>query len=262
MCCTEEVSTSRGACQTVFAAFNSRLLFEAPGWYAILKQTIFCELKEAFVELATVDHLLTTTRSVRKRLDLTRPVEPKVIERCLEIAIQAPSGSNQQRWHFVVITEAGLKMEIADYYRRSFAAYSGSQARESSAEPSPKLNPLAASAIYLAENFHAVPVHVLFCYEGRVEQAGVTAQASVYGSILPAAWSFMLALRARGLGTAWTTLHLNYEQEVAALLGLPDTLTQAVLFPVAYYTGDDFKPARRTPLAEHVSWNGWRKPKP
>jgi nitroreductase len=211
------------------------------------------------MDLATVDHLLTTTRSVRKRLDLTRPVEPEVLERCLEIAVQAPSGSNRQRWHFVIVTEPELKLGIAELYRRAFTAYRGTQAASGDTTPA---GAITESATYLAEQFHAVPALVLFCYEGRVEQAGVAAQASVYGSILPAAWSFMLALRARGLGTAWTTLHLRYEQVAAALLGLPDTLTQAVLFPVAYYTGDDFKPARREPLTEQISWNSWGRRKP
>lgn len=211
------------------------------------------------MDLATVDHLLTTTRSVRRRLDLSRPVEPEVLERCLDIAVQAPSGSNRQRWHFVIVTEPELKLGIAELYRRAFTAYRGTQAASGGTTPA---DAVTESATYLAEHFHAVPALVLFCYEGRVEQAGVAAQASVYGSILPAAWSFMLALRARGLGTAWTTLHLRYEQEAAALLGLPDTLTQAVLFPVAYYTGDDFKPARREPLAQQISWNSWGRRKP
>jgi nitroreductase len=202
-----------------------------------------------------VDHILLTTRSVRKRLDLTRAVEPEVIERCLEIATQAPTGSNRQRWHFLVVTDPGLRQGLAALYRRSFDQYIG--ARRKAAGSTPTLDAVAESAIYLAEHFHEVPVHVIFAYEGRVEHAGVSAQASLYGSILPAAWSFMLALRARGLGTAWTTLHLPYEQEAAALLGIPESYTQTVLFPVAYYTGDDFKPARREPLEAHVSWNGW-----
>jgi nitroreductase len=205
------------------------------------------------MDLDTVDHLLTTTRSVRKRLDLSRPVEPEVIERCLEIAVQAPSGSNRQRWHFVSVTDPDLKLGLAELYRRAFASYRGAP-QDGVRAPA---DAISESADYLAAHFHEVPALVLFCYEGRVEQAGLAAQASVYGSILPAAWSFMLALRARGLGSAWTTLHLRHEQEAAALLGLPDTLTQAVLFPVAYYTGDDFKPARREPLADLISWDGW-----
>src|SRR3954471_24253938 len=194
------------------------------------------------MDLVTVDHLLTTTRSVRKRLDLTRPVEPEVIERCLELAAQAPTGSNRQSWHFVVITEPALRMGIADLYRQSYARYRASG-------PVGPVTAVQTSADYLAEHFHEVPVLVLFCYEGRAEQAGPAAQASLYGSILPAAWSFMLALRARGLGSAWTTLHLPYEQEAALLLGLPPSLTQAVLLPVGYFLGDDFKPAKRAPVS-------------
>jgi nitroreductase len=209
------------------------------------------------MDLATVDYLLTTTRSVRKRLDLERPVEREVIERCLEIAIQAPSGSDRQKWHFVVVTDPALRLGLAELYRRSFDAYLASAPASGRGAPREVLRD---SSIYLAEHFHEVPALVLFCYEGRVEQAGLAAQASLYGSILPAAWSFMLALRARGIGSAWTTLHLRYEQEAAQLLGLPPNVTQAALMPVAYYTGDDFKPARRTPALERTYWNGWQQP--
>jgi nitroreductase len=208
------------------------------------------------MDMATVDRLLTTTRSVRKRLDLTRPVEPEVIERCLELAIQAPSGSDRQSWHFLVITDPELRRGLAALYRRAFGQYaagnppSGPQGQAAT----PRLRD---SATYLAEHFHEAPALVLFCYEGRVEQAGLAMQASLYGSILPAAWSFMLALRARGIGSAWTTLHLRYEQEAAQLLGLPPNLTQAALLPVAYFTGDDFQPARRQPARERTYWNGW-----
>ncbi len=207
------------------------------------------------MDLTTVDHLLTTTRSVRKRLDMTRPVEPEVIERCLEIAIQAPSGSDRQGWHFVIITDPELKFGIAELYRKSYARYAASGSQSGPGAPRPQLR---SSSNYLAEHFHEAPALVLFCYEGRPEQPGPAAQAGLYGSILPAAWSFMLALRARGIGAAWTTLHLRYEQEAATLLGLPPNLTQAVLLPIAYYTGDDFKPAARQPLAERMHWNGWQ----
>jgi nitroreductase len=204
------------------------------------------------MDLTSIDHLLTTTRSVRKRLDFARPIEPEVIERCLEIAIQAPSGSDRQGWHFVVITDPALKLGIADLYRRSYARYAASGT--GTARPQ-----LRSSSEYLAEHFHEAPALVLFCYEGRPEQPTPVAQAGLYGSILPAAWSFMLALRARGIGAAWTTLHLRYEQEAAELLGMPPNLTQAALLPIAYYTGDDFKPAARQPAAERTHWNGWQR---
>ncbi len=210
------------------------------------------------LNLTVVDHLLTTTRSVRKRLDLERPVEPELIERCLEIATQAPSGSDRQLWHFVVATDPALRQGLAELYRKSFWEYYGAT-QGPHGGPYITSTPLQESAVYLAEQFHRVPVLVLFCYEGRVEEQYQLNQASLYGSILPAAWSFMLALRARGLGSVWTTLHLRYEREAAALLGLPDNLTQAALIPVAYYTGDDFRTAKRAPAQDCTHWNGWGK---
>jgi nitroreductase len=202
-------------------------------------------------DLTTVDHLLTTTRSVRKRLDLERPVAPELIERCLEIAVQAPSGSDRQRWHFVAVSDPALKAGLAELYRTAFYEYFNAP-QGPHGGPYITSTPLQDSAVHLAENFERIPWLVLFCYEGRVEQRGTLAQASLYGSILPAAWSFMLAARARGLGSVWTTLHLRYEQEVAALLELPAEWTQAVLIPTAYFTGTDFKPARRGAL--EVVW--------
>ncbi len=218
------------------------------------------------MDLATVDHLLTTTRSVRKRLDLARPVEQKVIADCLEIALQAPSGSNRQGWHFLIVTDAEKRALIGDYYRRAFKHYLV-QNKESALEPlrakpadaneNKNATRILKSASYLSQNLHKVPVHIIPCIEGRVETAGPMAQASLYGSILPATWSLMLALRSRGLGSVWTTLHLAYEAEIGASLGIPPTVTQAALIPVAYYTGDDFKPAPRAPLAQVTHWDHW-----
>ena len=213
------------------------------------------------MDVAAADHLLTTTRSVRKRLDFSRPVEPAVVMKCIEIALQAPTGSNAQGWHFLVVTDPALRRGLADLYRKAFQLYLNTPGiRPEYEENDPRARQLPRvvdSASYLAEHLHEAPVHVIPCIEGRVEQAGVLAQASIYGSILPAAWSFMLAARARGLGSAWTTLHLMYEQDAAKLLGIPDTITQAALLPVAYFTGSDFKPARRLPSSQHVHWERW-----
>jgi nitroreductase len=212
------------------------------------------------VNLDVVDHLLTTTRSVRRRLDFKRPVEPAVLQRCLEIAFQAPTGSNMQGWHFVIVTDAKKKKGLADLYRRAFATYRDMN-------PGGDLPPedlrakqrdrIVDSASYLAEHMEEAPVLVVPCIEGRFEQGPVVAQASQYGSILPAVWSLMLALRARGVGSAWTTLHLFHEREAAEILGIPEHVTQTALLPVAYFTGTDFKPAKRLPAVEHVHWNRW-----
>ena len=213
------------------------------------------------MDLATVDHLLTTTRSVRKRLDFARPVPPELVTRCIEIALQAPTGSNQQGWSFVVVTDAGERRALADLYRKAFQLYAGNpdfHRQYAADDPRTKQMPrIVDSATYLADHLHEAPVHVIPCVEGRVEEAGVLAQASVYGSILPAAWSFMLAARARGLGSAWTTLHLMYERDAAKVLGLPAGVTQTALLPVAYFTGTDFKPAKRLDTRSAIHWNAW-----
>jgi nitroreductase len=214
------------------------------------------------MDLATVDHLLTTTRSVRKRLDLRRPVPPELLERAIEIALQAPTGSNSQGWHFLVVTDAERRAGLARLYKRAFELYASGEVSGRVELPegdlrAAQLPRILESAMYLAEHLHEVPVHVIPCVEGRVEEAGVLAQASIYGSILPAAWSLMLALRARGLGSAWTTLHLMFEKDAAAILGIPPTVTQVALLPVAYYTSKDFKPARRLDARRLVSWNTW-----
>jgi nitroreductase len=213
------------------------------------------------MDLATVDHLLTTTRSVRKRLDFKRPVPRELVQRCIEVAMQAPTGSNTQGWHFVVVTDAARRRALADLYRKAFQFYVENPDFRRTFEPddlrTKQMPRILDSATYLAEHLHEAPVHVIPCVEGRVEQAGVVGQASIYGSILPAAWSFMLAARARGLGSAWTTLHLVFEQDAAKLLGIPAEVTQTALLPVAYFTGTDFKPATRNRPQDAMHWDAW-----
>ena len=214
------------------------------------------------MDLATVDHLLTTTRSVRKRLDFSRPVDLSVVEACISIALQAPTGSNAQGWHFLVVTDAAKRAALADLYRKAFEMYVNAPEtmRPGITEDDPRYaqtQRIVDSARYLAERLHEAPVLVIPCVEGRIEQAGVLAQASIYGSILPSVWSLMLALRSRGLGSAWTTLHLMFERDAAQVLGIPDTITQTALLPIAYFTGSDFKPAKRLPAARCTHWNTW-----
>lgn len=213
------------------------------------------------MDLASTDHLLTTTRSVRKRLDFSRPVPRDVIEKCLEIALQAPTGSNAQTWHFVVVTDATKRKALAELYRQGWSAYAQLPRPELPADDprAGQLPRVVESAQYLTDHFHEAPVMIVPCVEGRVENLPQFAQASVYGSILPAVWSLMLALRSRGVGSAWTTIHLMHEKEAAAILGIPDSWTQAALLPVAYFTGTDFKPANRLPLSSVVSWDSWGK---
>jgi nitroreductase len=211
-------------------------------------------------DLDQTDHLLSTTRAVRKRLDLDRPVGRDVVVDSLRPAIQAPTGGNTQRWRWVVVTDPDHRLALADLYRRSWEPYIAMQTKEAETSGRPGSSRVADSAGYLADHLHEVPVHVIPCLLGRLEDNATQAEtAGFYGSILPAVWSFMLALRSRGLGSAWTTLHLAYEREAGELLGIPDTVTQVALIPVAYYTGDDFKPAVRRPVEEITYWNGWHQ---
>lgn len=206
------------------------------------------------------DELLTTTRSVRKRLDLQRPVEREVVLECLELALQAPTGSNRQGWQWVFVEDADKKRQIADWYGESFDAYASMPRPDYGAEDvrTHRADAVKSSATYLREHFHEVPIMLIPCHLGRVDGANGAVQAGYWGSILPAVWSFMLALRSRGLGSAWTTLHLPHEKDTAELLGIPyDDVTQAGLFPIAYTIGTDFKPASRAPLESIVHWDRW-----
>ncbi len=210
-------------------------------------------------DLASVDHILKTTRSVRKRLDFSRDVPRDVLEECLEIALQAPTGGNRQEWQFVFVTDPAKRKAIADLYRVVFSGYIKGPRKEYAADDprSDSIPRVLDSATYLAENLEKAPVFFIPCFEARVEDQPAGAQAGAYGSILPAVWSFMMATRARGIGSAWTTLHLFKEKETAEILGLPDHVTQAALLPLAYFTGEDFKPAARVPAKQLTHWDQW-----
>jgi nitroreductase len=202
----------------------------------------------------TPDELLSTTRAVRRRLDLTRPVEREVLEECLRLAQQAPTAGYAQNWHFVVVTDPAARAGLGELWRRGAARYLEYRA----AEMEGRLGRVLAAVHHLAEHIHEVPVHVVPCVEGRTDGRPAAAQASRWASIVPATWSFMLAARARGLGTVWTTFHLASEREAAELLGIPyDEVMQAALIPVAYTQGTDFRPGRRRPLETMVHWDRW-----
>ena len=208
-------------------------------------------------DLASIDYILETTRSVRKRLDLTRPVDQEVVMKCLDIALQAPSASNSQNWKWLVVTDPEKKAMIGSYYSQAFNDYVASLGINSSGDSqlSKDQLKLASSASYLAEHMGKVPMMIFACIPSP--GASRILGASQYGSIMPAAWSLMLALRARGIGAAWTTLHLSYEKECNEILGIPDNMTTAVLLPVAYFTGKTFRRAKRIPASELVYLESW-----
>jgi nitroreductase len=202
------------------------------------------------LDLDTVDKLLTTTRAVRKRLDLTRPVELDVVLECLDLALQAPTGSNQQTWRWIVVTDPDVRVELAELYR-GLPADRPPTRLGSVPPPDDQQARVTDSAGYLMQHLHEVPVLVVPCVEDVGGAAGWAP------SIYPAVWSFMLALRSRGLGSVLTTVHLYRSAEAAALLGVPDGFVQSCLLPVAYFTGDDFRPADRRPVEEITYVNHW-----
>ncbi len=211
----------------------------------------------------TPEELLTTTRAVRKRLDFSKPVEREVIEECLAIAQQAPTASNAQGWHFIVVTDEEKRAAIAEYYRKGWDTYINMPVSAASvASKDEKYNEVqgrvVSSAQYLAENMEKVPVMVIPCITGRTDNAPIMMQSGQWGTIGPATWNFMLAARTRGLGTCFTSIHLFFEKEVAGILGIPyDEIMQTALIPVAYSIGTDFKRAHRMPLENIVHWDGW-----
>ncbi len=212
----------------------------------------------------SADEVLTTTRAVRRRLDLSRPVDPALLRECLAVALQAPSGGNDQGWQFVVVTDAATRGTLAELFRRGAVDY----AQRANKPPRPSRERtdteraarrrVMDSAGYLFQHLHEVPALVVPCIEGRVEDLDLVDQATAFGSILPAVWSFMLAARARGLGTSWTTVHLMVEEDVASLLGIPyPEVTQVALVPVAHTVGDDFQPGWRRDVDDVVHWDRW-----
>jgi nitroreductase len=215
----------------------------------------------ALIDLSP-DELLSTTRAVRRRLDTSRPVDRVLVEECLELAVQAPTGRNRQRWEFVVVTDADKRRAVAEWWRKGLreptqhVPHDGIDRNTRPVGAQPKERAAGAA---LFERLHEVHRrdqehrHLV-----RSERPSVVDQANTWGSVLPAVWSFMLAARSRGLGTVWTTPHLHYEREVAELLGIPyESVMQVALIPVAHTVGTAFRPGPRAPLSEVVHWDSW-----
>ena len=216
------------------------------------------------IDTSETDALLTTTRAVRRRLDLERPVPLALVRECLSIALQAPSGANLQGWHFVVVTDPAKRRELATIYKSAWDAYLPTVTFdfEPGDPPAISLPGLVTSGQFLADNLHRVPVFVVPCITPRVDGQSYVATATILGSIFPAIWSFMLAARSRGLGTTMTTLTTMFDRAVSDVLEIPDHAAHCALVPVAYYTGDAFKPAQRLTLATTVSYDSWSGAEP
>lgn len=208
----------------------------------------------------SVDELLTTTRSVRKRLDFEKPVPREVLMECLDLALQAPTGSNAQGWQWVFVTDPDKKKALADIYRSNATPYLDMPKPERGDIRDEQIGAVMDSAKYLNEHLEKAPVLMIPCLEGRPDGSPAGISASYWGSLLPAVWSFMLALRSRGLGSAWTTLHLvgDGEKQAAEVLGIPfDEYAQGGLFPIAYTKGTSFRPAKRLPAEQLTHWDSW-----
>lgn len=209
-------------------------------------------------ELHQTDRLLTTTRSVRKRLDLDAPVDLDEIQECIGIACQAPTGGNVQDWRWLVVTDEAKRAKLAELYNRAAGPYFKANHENIEARGITDMDAILSSAEHLAEVLHRVPVHIIPCILGRPEGQDTFSLASWYGRIFPAVWNLNLALHSRGYGTTLTTLHLPFESDAAELLGIPATVHQVALLPVARYTGTDFKPGRRRPVGEITYWDAWK----
>ncbi len=210
-------------------------------------------------DLSVTDALLSTTRAVRKRLDFERPVSEEIIRQCLELSLQAPSGSNKQGWRWIIVTDADKREKLAEIYRKGAKPYLDEGLQEATDAGAAQDVRVFNSARYLSDRLGDAPVHAIPCIEMHADPADnpELMWPSLMGSILPSVWSFQLALRARGLGSTFTTLHLCYADEAADLLGIPENTKQVGLLPVAYTKGTDFKPAKRRPLDDILHWNSW-----
>jgi nitroreductase len=210
----------------------------------------------------STDEVLSTTRAVRKRLDLTKPVPRGLIEECVDLATQAPTGRNRQRWHFLVVTDKAQRTAVADVFRRAVQTGGGRplterDLRRMNAHPG-SLHRISEGFQHLYDNIHRIPAFVIPAVEGRTDHATVLEQSITWGSILPAVWGFMLAARARGLGTVWTTAQAPLERELATVLGVPyDEVMLAALIPLAFTIGTDFRPAKRISQDRILHWNQW-----
>lgn len=206
-------------------------------------------------DLETVDTLLSTTRAVRKRLDLTRDVPDDVLLDCIRLSQQAPTGSNMQNWRWLIVRDEATRGALAQLYRDAGGDYLAAAAATATEGQTGRV---MDSANFLAQHLEEVPVHVIPCVLGRLTSANSVGDWSgMMGSIYPAIWSFQLALRSRDLGSALTTLHLGKEAEAAEILGIPDNVMQIALLPVAYTLGTDFKPADRGPVERIVHIDRW-----
>jgi nitroreductase len=220
-------------------------------------------------DLASIDRLLTTTKAVRQRLDLERPVPREVVLDCVRLGCYAPNASNAQEWRWVLVDEPAQRARVAEVYRKVLVPRVSQMLEAKLAVGDEAGSKISRSILYLADHLHEVPVLVIPCYDVAAALSryntliadpgpyGLSTQmdSGMFASVIPAVWSFQLALRSRGLGSTLTTAHQLDQPAMAKVLGLPDSWFQVALIPVAYTRGDDFVPSPRRPVEEVVYWN-------
>lgn len=162
----------------------------------------------------------------------------------------------------MVVTDPHKRAALADLYRKGHETFVSTPVAQAMGYGNPHASAaqrrILSSIDYLVDNLAHIPVLVIPCISPRLEGLPTVLLHAMSGSIMPAAWSFMLAARARGLGTCWTLFHLYYEEEAAHLLGIPHAeVTQIALIPVAYTHGTTFQTGPRNPLATMIHWDAW-----
>ena len=195
------------------------------------------------IDPAHVDTVLATTRAVRRRLDLARPVDNQLLLDCIDLAEQAPTGGNLGSRRWIVVRDQAVKDQLAALYRETAGSFMSTTAERLRGTGHPQ-EKVMASASYLVDHLAEVPAIVIPTIIGRHDGSS---RPGLFDSVIQAAWSFCLALRARGLGTTWVTAALQDEARVKEILGVPGHMTEIVMFPVAWTTGTDFKRAPRHP---------------
>ncbi len=206
---------------------------------------------DSWLDLESVDHVLSTVRSVRRRLDFSRSVDPEVIYDCINIATQAPTGIYGESWRFLVVTDTEKKAQIASLYRAVITDFQRERGLE-----------IKGAQQALMDRLHEIPAMIFVCYIGDAPGPEVAEQVGFYGSVLPAAWSLMLALRSRNLGSTWTSLLASRQQEVGEILGIPEGVVQTVMLPVGYMKGAKLRKANRVDAREVTFWNEWYNAQP
>lgn len=197
------------------------------------------------IDIDAVDHYLSTARSVRRKIDFERPISRKDLEACVNVAVQAPTGIPGETWRFLIVDDGETKQRVAAVYRDVITELMTERGL-----------PMKQTQQALMDRLPEMPCMVFVCSLGQPmpTHAG---QVAFFGSVLPAAWSLMLAMRVRGIGATWTSVLSARCEQIAEILNIPDDVTQTVMLPCGYTKDATLKPADRLSAADVTYWNSW-----